>query len=424
MTPHGTVQVVLRPAILFGFFAPLGFLFAAFASAAGLQDPPLVPLIGGCLLAGMLLVGNVLEKLQGPRGRIVGAVAVVFVAPSLLFAGLSGLSNPILDTTWRCGTGDSVLFVLAVPTVSVVTVLGFVIASALFRRERRWLDTLLEWSSFVAVFATVALFTGALGRAVRYPDHRRYLETVPRVASLPPPTDPATVELHAGVPHVWYQQVTAGIAVRRDCQREACVVSLARTGDRFESRAKGLSVARDATLSLKRDDLHALWIVNDAMAFRDDLRLDPTRVSVSDVADRLSPPRTWIAGAAVGLLLAGLAARSRRRHRETESALREAMTGRAEAGGWITLDEGAGTVRVEGGADIDGPVVVMRKGRPHGSVYRGQGPVGPVSVLVGAKEEHLACARARIVASTAMMLAILSLAGAPLVAAAMRGLVF
>jgi len=178
------------------------------------------------------------------------------------------------------------------------------------------------------------------------------------------------------------------------------------------------------TTVLRRDGGHGIWIVDDRLAFSE-ADLAAREVTLDDVRDALGPPRASLVIAALGLVVAGVLELRRRLERARWRAWRAASPAspRRTAGSRSTMASGRCTSKANAPAHSRGRRGPAREAAVPG-VYRGDGPLGKVTVIVGDKLDLLERGHASLAALGAQVLATVALTSAPLFAAAIRGLVF
>ena len=221
-----------------------------------------------------------------------------------------------------------------------------------------------------------------------------------------------------------YRDRVGDLEIERRCNDYSCAVHLTRPAAEAapidRAYREGGSVAETASVLLRRDEAHDLWILDggNLVAYRGPA-LDLTDVHARDVARGLAPPPGWIAGAALGVLLAGLLQLRRRRVAADLAQLAAAPAGVLGDDGWIALEGGVPPVRVAPGLGLPlGPVLLLApEARTPAGAYRGEAPLGAGAVVSGERGDLLARARDRLAAIDALALAALVLTAAPLAAA-------
>src|SRR5438874_812528 len=106
-----------------------------------------------------------------------------------------------------------------------------------------------------------------LDRSARCVD--RWIESLPIVAEVPPVSGKPTMVLPPATPGASERRIfdveVAGLLVRRSCEIESCVAILSAADvDRDPTFAEGAAVSSDASMFIRRDDRHDLWIVDGA----------------------------------------------------------------------------------------------------------------------------------------------------------------
>ena len=215
----------------------------------------------------------------------------------------------------------------------------------------------------VAAWASVALLaivtSSALGR-VRRPDADGYLASLPVVTTL----DFGDTFLLGDGTSLTYRDGRAKSPTWRTCWLE---------GVRHGSFAMG----ECTPLTVRRDALHGLWIVDDGasrFAFQE-ARREARDVWPSELAPFIAPPIGWTVGGVVGLALALLllthAVRSRRR-----AAKELGVEGKVGVDGWVRVP---GLLPIHLAERLSPGPVVVRLAGSMGRSYREAGGASVVS---------------------------------------------
>lgn len=264
--------------------------------------------------------------------------------------------------------------------------------------------------------ATALLVLVALTSGREEFDSTRYVDTLPRIATLP------------GVQSL-PREGEAGYAARFDdlllyatCAREGhrlcnLLVGSQTIGSDREGYA-GLLVERHEALDLRRDRARSLVLARrqngtiTACSAQDGRRVD---LSSAAFPEHAGPPRPWTVGALLGLVVAGALLLRRRVHSD-EWTPATALAGR------LRFDDGR-VLRVVPPLEFKGPALirgVLRDEDP----YRDTADIEGAQVLPGSPDDLRRAAHAAKVTRELMALATLVLTSAPLWTAAARGLVF
>jgi len=432
--PHPSPSLNPRP-FLFGLAAG-GLAVAAFlvAGAARLAlDLPVASGMAALMLAGIALTCRAAAWTRAPRPLPAAALGTVAVAPALFLGAAHAISDPVVTSHWRCGTGEIALVMVAPFVFGMAGVLGGLIALPLVGCERRRADAALRALALGALALSAALLAWSFARAAQYPDPDRYAASLPVVATVPPVAGTPVKDLPLPgasdmIPHQQIYRDRVGgfdLEIERVCTGDACGFSLLRAGTanpdvEHPGGYHSGGALRSDEIRLKRDEAHDLWIASagSTVAYQGSA-LKLTDVQVRDVGDHLSPPRGWMAGAAAGLLLASLFQCLRCRAAARRDRLTAARAGVVGEGGWIAFDDDAPPLRAAPDLGLSpGPVLVLGhqpQKAPEGA-YRGEAPLGPGAVIAGDRAELLARVRGDLAALDALTLAAATLTAAPLVA--------
>jgi hypothetical protein len=373
-----------------------------------------------------------------PSARLAAALGFLGLAPLLALGAWALLNEPLVTAELRIsGLAEVELAVLAVFAFPLFGIAGAALAMGVANRAGHRVFRLLQIGSRAALGLSVLLLAGAAIRAARRPEPDHYLASLPRVAMIPavsgepsailPPSRDSSASGRADEVRIYEDRID-DLRVRRACVHGQCSVSLDPTDPPAppDLSRKWITWTVDETtpLALSRDAKHDLWVVGSHHAFRGrDFKL--TDIGVDDVADELSPPVGWIAGAALGVALAAGVAFQRRRLQRRLTALAEAKAGVHGRDGWIAFDESLPALRAAPDLGLpEGPVLVVTEqgAGSAGGDYRSGGSLGRAEILPGTREDILAALRGQRAALDAFALTALLLTAAPLLAAWQRGL--
>jgi hypothetical protein len=428
----------------FGLLVSLGFVLAFFGAPEIELHVPAAPLVAILLLAGKPLLDLLARRAIGPRGPLATTLALAAVAPLVAMGALDALSQPVVYSgIGRCGTPRA-SFLMMVPLALVPTgAAAMLVALVLVARRRALVERVVRPLGALVAAGAAVLLAASLVKAVRRPDPDHY------EASLPIVTRAKAADFHELVgtgalpskgmrsPPERFETNLGGAVLSRLCDGKRCLVELIPpTAHRREigpydwnDHDQMLSYGdaeEDETLEVRRDRDHGIWVLEkpsgpSAYVGQDIAQAD---VLARDVASSLSPPRGWIADAAGGLALAGLALLLRRRADRACAAIAGGRAGTLGESGVVTFPGDDHPVRVAPGQRLAvGPVVVLPGPITPGGVYRGDGPLLGARVACGSMDDLLAAARERGIRLDAMILALVALAAAPLAAACFMGIV-
>jgi len=415
--------------LLMGWLAALAFIVSGVIRMMGDVWVPVASLSALLLLASKPLANRVMRWADVPRGEVVAALAMLGACPVLLLGALYAMSDPIVSSHWRCGTGDAGLVIMAPFAFVVLGGLGGFVTMVAMRRERRWVNALLRGVSLCAITAAATLAVMAFVRRHGRTDADHYIASLPIVATVPPPSG-EPVEIREATfrwqraPIKVYDTTVEDVAIRRLCMDSYCDVVVKAAGEPWsmehETRSN-LTVGPRDVLSMKRDVENGLLVLEGQgrTAFRDK-QFTLVDVGVHEVKRSLAPPLGWGVGAAAGVVIALCLQLWRASAKRRLGRLAAAKAGVAGENGWISFEDETPSLRADNVAA--GPVLVLLGEGSRGDAYRGEGPRGVVEILSGAREEILLGARSQLLALDALSLSSVVLTAMPLVASAMVGI--
>jgi hypothetical protein len=407
----------------------------------------------------LLVVARPLLERAGPwgvgsRGAIVASLTLATASPGLVLTALYRLIQPLVanEPGWRASVGDAELVQIVPIWIAFMTAptalfsLFVAAASSPSGLERR-----SRWIGRAAFAGGAVLLCLSIVRSARFPDPDHYLTTLPVVARFSARSgEPVETLPELGPnPLLWEVQVyddpVADLILRRQCSRDGCDVLLFRpspddprtVSDRVRSDEH---VPGETMITVRRDAAHALWVVDytfpggfytdgppaPTRSWLDDGRnIRPKNIDVARVSDRLAPPRGWIVSAAAAYGVAAALLGLRRRRARVLQQLVAGREGVLEASGLVRFPDGEPPVRIAPGQSVaEGPVVVLAGPLAQGGgAYRADGIPAGARVLCGPREPRLTVEREGLAKLDALALALCALAGAPLLAAAIVGLV-
>ncbi len=407
-------------------------LFVVGAAMAGsMQVTGVWSVIPGAIGALALLITPLLvvaaEQMLGLRGPVAARLALVLGLPAAVVTA----ALVALNTTHPQGTANSAIWMLGGMSGAVVggatVCVGMLLAWALARRERPWLDRAL--SRAVWGMGAVVLVLAAVGavRSYLHPALSYYPGSLPESARMDAVSVSGWVESTSSedpVREFWSRR--AGFLVHARCA-QTCEVWLDPDGDSHRAHdAQAMTgVGLYEELTLRRDDrLGVLWLQgygSHVHAFRlsdgRGLTLTP-----ADVMADSAPPLGWLLLALASLGVAAAALALREHNVSMWSRPETWRAGRIGEGRWITFADGGGQRQAAPYfASWQGEVVVIPSVAGSGGPFRGDGAPSDGWVVPATAERLASAVRATRAAADATALAVLAAGAAPLVLAAVRG---
>ncbi len=367
----------------------------------------------------------------GSEGVLLAVTILLFLAPWVCLMAAYPLGRAVVESRWRCGTGDAAVIAMTPFLLLAATQAATRAASALTRR--RQMLHLDRWAGRAALGAwiVVAILTAAAAlRARRWPDADGWLDGLEYIGTVSPAdwrdarSMPNPLAVGSGPTHM--QTVSdarvGGFDLVRTCrsaERAYCGVGLRG----FETPV-GIEWRADPTesIDLHYDRLHGYLLVRGE---RDRWRTIfhgheiVHSLCMHQLADGLSAPRGWIVVSFLGLLLAAalLVLRARSDRDVAGTTLIEALL----VDGAFELANGT-RLPASPNARPRTPGLHTLRIRRETETHRTMGISAPLAVYQG-DLATVRDARALRQATLAMLaLAISAMTFAPLVAAATHGL--
>jgi hypothetical protein len=342
-----------------------------------------------------------------------------------LIAGAS--LDPIVEAGFRCGTGDVALVILGSPVVFGSGAIGFLVARKVLgaRASRPW--TAASWLRFAIWLAGLVLVVGATERRMSHPAPEGYLESLPVVARIRPPSQvPCQPQKQPSGNTVCIGIVreVGPLVAEYECptdEKQPCRLDVTPTdGDPIGTHQTELYVGRDEAVRVRRDASEGLYLLESGGVARRAVRDQGELVFFlrpGDVGHSLGAPSEWIALGAAGLVVAAALAWLANRRGQVAARLASARTGVLGASGWVELADGAAPVLVAP-MRWTGPVTVLGTAPAPG--YRSARQA--LEVARGAPEELAARELAWARSARTAALSVFALCLAPLIAALGLGL--
>lgn len=385
---------------------------------------------------GLVLLAPILRRagaMLGPRrAGLVPPVALVFAAPVLLVMPLVMMSDPVVESSWRCGTAQMsavVLLPMMAAVAGVVAAAGALVVVAFMPRvvafSGRWARAVVLIVSIVLVgFGTVRLF--------RFPQPEEWTSSL-KVAATSSGLDtaqlgtcrPSSESDGCRLEPLAFEAAGTARTLLLECKTDRCTMEL---GDRAgiplrSTSAHDGAASPGAPVEVRVHDALGFAVIvqqGRSMIAFDVATGDAVDVPLRAVASEVAPSPLSVL--AMGFALAIAAQRTRRAfgERAAVSRLETATDARIDDGGVVHPDDGGGSFRPAGAALAEGPAVIL--GRPAAGTYRSGADRG-TWVLPGTRTSHIEAHRRRGAVFDWEAIAVVFAAGAPLFAAALRGLI-
>ena len=387
----------------------------------------------GVVLASLAASGPLYQRLVGPRGKVVAALALLAFVPLVMGAALARIDAPVVWWWWgarveAAGSDAALRFYGA-------GMLGGLAAMSVAARP---------WPSFErglavaapAIFGAGVMLAGCASvRSMVSTDPARFVASIDFVGSVPRGSSDNTSMAGASDSHEL--RAANGVRVRRHCYARSdailpsapaflCSVDVTMNDGRTPATAS-FDVGDSSTLTLWHDAADGVFVLDEdgrrARAFDDSGT--PVSIPMRAVAHRLAPPRAWTLIALAGLFSAAVALWLARLAERTATAIAGGTPGTYDGAGWIHIAGDAPLRKPEDASVPAGPVVVIAGSVAEvpTSAYRLDPSRPPASIIVGAKADILARLRNAASERRAFAVVAVALTSAPLIAALVRGLV-
>lgn len=406
--------------------APARIVAFVLLAALVIAAASLLPFAG----VGLVLLAPIFRRVGstlGPgRAGLVLPLAMVASAPTLLLMPLLMMTNPVVASTWRCGTAMlSTLFVLPVMVfvAGATAVSGALILVAF---TPRLLRALAPWCRAALLLLSGALVVAGAVRLLRFPQPEDWTSSL-RTAAISSVLDAGqlgTCQETCNLPPLAFQASGQERTLLVDCESNQCAMRLgdARGAPLGSRSMRNSSTTLGAPVEVRVDDALGVAVVlqrgRSIVAF--DIATGIVRdVSLGDVAREVAPSPF----AVLAMLFAvGVAIQRTRRatgERAAVARLHEGSDARVDDAGVVHPDDGGPSFRPAGATLAEGPGVILA--RPASGAYRSGGD-RDTWVLAGPRASHIEAHLQRATVFDWEAVAVLCLAGAPLFAAALRGL--
>ncbi len=364
---------------------------------------------------GFVYTRSLAHAAVGARARLVAAIAMVGFAPVIGHAALRSLQTP-----FGAYGGDP-----REATASVMVAL-MCFASACSAawwtamRPRPRLFTTVRHVGMASVAGCTALLIYAGIDAHRSPTVSRYVDELPLVAALPSQVSgPSFSEVRPRASDVGAE----GFALGKTCMGGTCYAHVRR--DELV-RTIGPPLRDTSDLRLHHDALadSIVLVANDRIIATMDAQLrhwDWTIPSASTLATSVSAPRSFLGLGLVALFGAALFIAWRRQLYQRLAAIAGARDATIADNGWLLLDDGTPRRLID--TDLEaGPAVVIGSAARPAAGYRSDRGIGSLSLTRGIRHELIAQLSLDLVTADAIVLSWVLALSAPLVVAAVLGL--
>jgi hypothetical protein len=427
-------------ALLAGVLAAVAFSVAFFGGRDFTRDSPTAPWFALLLLLSIPLLARVGRGVFGDRAFAAAALTMGALAVTILLGAKHALEEPLIYAhPPTCGTGR-VMFEMSIPPWMFAAGMtsALLAAGAVARRRAGLRYVVLALASLSALLVTESLLR------LRLPEASGYLPSLPvvtrvavnsgtRVARVADPSRSRQNHPGEATPEMVsvYDDIVGEVMLRRNCVDHNCSVGLVHPGTPSEVLDKSASVYAldEDRVVVRHDALRGTWFLGTKWgdgAYRyvgPEWPIVLMDLRAGDLAGAVRPPRGWIVGAALGLLLAGGAWVVRKRVVSVRAAIAAGREGVLDASGVVSFTGDDPPLRVASGQACDtGPVVVLPAPVAPGGVYRGDGRYVGAQVTSGRQADLLAASDNKVLALEALALASIALTVAPLVASAIVGI--
>jgi hypothetical protein len=439
---------LLLLAAIMGSLAAGTFIAALFVREMRSQRVPALGVMAALLLGLKIGVDRIARWAAPSQGVVATSLTAAGLGPLFVVGALWAMGDPIVASSWRCGTPEANALMAAPIAFFLSGSLGTLLAAGVLGAGRgEAFRPLLRRAAILTTLAAGALVLLSVVRAAGRPDIDRYIDSLPVTATLPPFGQEGLVPRTAPVDELSVRaEMASGLAIYRHCWVEGCDVAVDEEAGSLSAGSPELSscgIRSDSPISVRRDDAHHFIVLEgpDRIAFGEKKhfpgRYPPDKwrgkprsllwaaldVGVRDVADSASPPAGWIASGAAGLLAAcALLSVNALRSRRLRAVLAGAP-GTLGENGWIHFEDGRPAARVDPGAGLGPGPVLVSKGAEAPGVYRESDLLGASRVVAGTRQDWEERAAARAADLHAWAIATATLGAAPLVAAMTAGLV-
>lgn len=398
-----------------GFAALTGVLFAAAA---------VVPYGGLGLIALSPLVGRG-HVPPGPRfGPVARPLAALLGAPALLVMPALMTPERVVVGPSACDTATATVIVLLPVAAFFTGVLAAAMGLGIAAAMPRLLARLAAPLKMAALAVVAVLLVAGAARWVRQPTAEGWVDRLPVAATvLPALTDGAGTNLDCETTVARLELPQGSRTVLLRCGRGGRRMVLGDAAEQPLAPALGgLQVGGESVAIRPHAGLGVVVLTQAGRtvgAFdASDGRL--TAVRLRSIASEVAPPGLALLAAAAALAVAIQRGRRASRERAAAATMLRAEPATVDESGVVCPSDGGDAFRPPGASLPAGPALILV--RPHAAPFRGGADRG-TWVLSGTQEEHVVAHRARAAIFDLEATAAVFLGAAPLITAAVLGLV-
>lgn len=389
---------------------------------------------------GLLVLAPLVARDQAPPGRRLGPtarpLAAIVAAPALLVMPVLMAPDPVVRSHFACGTAA----MAAVVMLPVAAFFGGVLAGAtglgFAAVAPRVIARLAAPLRLAAILVVGALLIAGAARWARRPSPEAWVDHLPITATV---VASACSSSASGAPEVapgeappWRKWPTARLELPQGSRTAlaGCTgddggawVELGDAGAAPLTTGLGRLHVPAGEIELRAHSPSGIVVLTQggrAVGALDAADGRVVDVRLRTIAAEVAPPGLALLAAAVSLAIGVRQARRAARERTAAATVERAEEATIDDTGVVSPSGGGDPFRPPGSTLPAGPAVVLA--RPHTGPFRGGGDRG-TWVLAGPRRDHVEAHRARAVTFDLEATAALAVGAAPLVAAALIGLV-
>ncbi|MBK8255886.1 MAG: hypothetical protein IPK82_24865 [Polyangiaceae bacterium] len=402
------------------------------------------------LLLGKVALDKVARWAAPSQGTVITSLAAAALAPLFVIGAFWALAEPLVSSSFRCGTGDVMLLMAAPFPIFLWACLAVLVAGAILSsgRGERLRPAIRGAAGVAAVFSGVMVTLASI-RAAQKPDVNVYISTLPVtavIAKLPNAEQLPKAPEGAGnaediLPLPATRVIVDDLAIFRSCFRERCVVGVgpaAAVQDESLPTGEFLSLGSpDRDVVVKYDKAHHFVVLESGgrvalgdpsqfpfhtISWRPHTLWPAVDVHVRNVSNAVSAPIGGIGMAALSLAVSlGLLLYNHLQKKALRVLLKGAW-GTLGDNGWVTFGDGR-KARVDPKLALKPGEVLILKPSVGLGAYRDSHVLGLGEVAAGSPDEHRERVDAKCTRVAAWALAVATIGIAPLISCAVAGLV-